>query len=96
MGNLTVHAENYEYVYDPFGRLRKVKNMSTEALVAEYTYSGLGHRIGWHYDVDAGVPDRLAGSASHLRTRSSSYCKVNPRLPVDRCGLKGFAAPWAR
>ena len=21
--------------------------------MAEYTYSGLGHRIGWHYDVDA-------------------------------------------
>ena len=20
--------------------------------MAEYTYSGLGHRIGWHYDTD--------------------------------------------
>ncbi|MEE8153797.1 MAG: hypothetical protein V3T53_02430 [Phycisphaerales bacterium] len=53
VGNLTDDAENYEYEYDPFGRMRKVKNTSTQALVAEYTYSGLGHRIGWHYDVDA-------------------------------------------
>lgn len=53
VGNLTDDAENYEYVYDPFGRLRTVKNTSTQAPVAEYTYGGLGHRIGWHYDVDA-------------------------------------------
>ena len=30
-----------------------MKNTSTQALVAEYTSNGLGHRIGWHYDVDA-------------------------------------------
>ncbi|MEE9130850.1 MAG: RHS repeat-associated core domain-containing protein [Phycisphaerales bacterium] len=53
VGNLTDDAENYEYEYDPFGRLRKVKKTSDQTLVAEYTYSGLGHRIGWHYDVDS-------------------------------------------
>ena len=50
-GNLTDDVENYEYEYDAFGRLRKVKNQS-QALVAEYTYNGLGYRIGWHYDVN--------------------------------------------
>ena len=53
LGNLTDDGEHWEYVYDPFGRLRKVKKTSDQALVVEYTYSGLGHRIGWHYDVDA-------------------------------------------
>ncbi len=54
MGNLTDDAENYEYEYDAFGRLRKIRNQNpVPTLVAEYTYSGLGHRIGWHYDVDA-------------------------------------------
>jgi RHS repeat-associated protein len=52
-GNLTDDGEHYTYEYDAFGRLRKVKNRSTTALVSEYRYNGLGHRIGWHYDVDA-------------------------------------------
>ncbi|MCH8151435.1 MAG: RHS repeat-associated core domain-containing protein [Planctomycetes bacterium] len=52
LGNLTDDGEHWEYVYDPFGRLRQVKKTSDQALVVEYTYSGLGHRIGWHYDVD--------------------------------------------
>ncbi len=54
VGNLADDGEYYTYVYDPFGRLRKVKTRdATPRLVAEYTYSGLNHRIGWHYDVDA-------------------------------------------
>lgn len=60
MGNLTDDGEDYEYVYDVWGRLRKVKDQSS-TLVAEYTYNGLGHRIGWHYDVTddgtTGLPD---------------------------------------
>ncbi len=52
VGNLTDDGENYEYEYDPFGRLRKVTKTSDQALVAEYTYNGLGHRITWHYDTD--------------------------------------------
>ena len=53
MGNLTDDGEHYEYEYDAFGRLRKIKKTSDQALVAEYTYNGLGYRLGWHYDVDA-------------------------------------------
>ncbi len=53
LGELTDDDEFYEYKYDAFGRLIEVAKTSTEALVVEYTYNGLGHRIGWHYDVDA-------------------------------------------
>ena len=51
VGNLTDDDEEYEYVYDPFGRLREVKNQSS-ALVAEYTYNGLGFMLGVHEDTD--------------------------------------------
>jgi len=50
-GNLTDDDEDYEYVYDAWGRLRQVKNQSS-ALVAEYRYNGLGYRIAWHDDAD--------------------------------------------
>ena len=52
VGNLTDDGEHYEYEYDAFGRLRKIKKTSDQALVAEYTYNGLGYRLGLHYDVD--------------------------------------------
>ncbi|MCC7389448.1 MAG: hypothetical protein IT431_11835 [Phycisphaerales bacterium] len=52
LGNLTDDGESYRYVYDIWGRLRKVLDRS-DNLVAEYSYNGLGHRTGWHYDVDA-------------------------------------------
>lgn len=52
LGQLTDDGQSYEYEYDGFGRLRKIKNTSTQALVEEYTYNGLGHRIGWKYDTD--------------------------------------------
>ena len=51
VGNLTDDDEEYEYVYDPFGRLREVKNQSS-VLVAEYTYNGLGFMLGVHEDTD--------------------------------------------
>ncbi len=51
-GNLTDDAQSYEYVYDAFYRLRKIKNTTTQALVEELTYNGLGHLIGEHYDTD--------------------------------------------
>ena len=53
VGNLTDDGENYDYVYDAFGRLREIQDRSDSSTVAEYTYNGLGYRIGWHYDVDA-------------------------------------------
>lgn len=52
VGNLIDDGDDYEYEYDAFGRLRTLRKTSNQALVAEYTYNGLGHRIGWHYDVD--------------------------------------------
>ncbi|MCP3936341.1 MAG: hypothetical protein GY708_13325 [Actinomycetia bacterium] len=50
-GNLTDDAEEYEYVYDAFYRLREVNDQSQD-LVAEHRYNGLGHRIAEHADTD--------------------------------------------
>jgi RHS repeat-associated protein len=52
VGNLTDDDTDYEYEWDAFYRLRKVKKTSNQALVAEYRYNGLGHRIGEHADTD--------------------------------------------
>lgn len=52
LGNLTDDDQYHKYVYDAFGRLRRVLNQSSD-LVAEYRYNGLGHPISWHYDVNA-------------------------------------------
>ncbi len=49
-GNLTDDG-TYDYVYDAFGRLRQVKNQSSQ-LVEENWYNGLGYRIVVHNDVD--------------------------------------------
>ena len=51
-GNLTDDGEDYEYVYDVFGRLREVRDTSDQSLVAEYRYNGLGFRIAAHEDTD--------------------------------------------
>jgi len=51
-GNLVDHGENYKYVYDAFGRLRKILNRGNDALVAEYRYNGLGYMIAIHEDAD--------------------------------------------
>ncbi len=50
VGNLTDDGQAYEYVYDVWGRLRKVKNTSNQNLIAEYWYNGLGFRITFHAD----------------------------------------------
>jgi hypothetical protein len=50
-GDMTDDGQSYKYEYDSFLRLRKVKNQSS-ALVAEYRYNGLGHRIAVHEDTD--------------------------------------------
>ena len=52
-GAMTDDDEDYEYVYDAFGRLMEIRETGTSDLVAAYTYNGLGYRIGWHHDVDA-------------------------------------------
>jgi len=51
-GNLTDDGEDYEYGWDPFGRLRTIKRTDNQALVAEYRYNGLGYRIAVHEDTD--------------------------------------------
>jgi YD repeat-containing protein len=59
VGNLTNDGKDYKFEYDAFGRMVRVRNRSTDALVAEYTYSGLGFRTSWKYDADAsGTVDR--------------------------------------
>lgn len=42
------------------GRLRMIEYRSSSALVVEYAYNALGHRISWHYDTTrsgGGDPD---------------------------------------
>ncbi len=52
-GNLTDDARDYTYIYDAWGRLRKVTSKAGGTpLVSEYTYNGLNYRIGWHYDAN--------------------------------------------
>lgn len=51
-GDMTDDGEHYEYVYDAFGRLRKINRTDTQALVAEYHYNPLGFRRSWKYDTD--------------------------------------------
>ena len=51
VGNLIDDGEDYKYVYDPFGRLRKVKNQAN-TVVAEYRYNGLGFQISRLKDTD--------------------------------------------
>jgi YD repeat-containing protein len=38
-GNMTDDGEDYEYVWDAFGRLREVRRTDNQALVAEYKYN---------------------------------------------------------
>src|SRR5690606_19124359 len=52
VGNLIDDGKTYKYVYDPFGRMRKILLRSDDSLVVEYRYNGLGHRIASHYDVN--------------------------------------------
>jgi RHS repeat-associated protein len=67
-GDMTDDAQYYEYVYDGFGRLRKIKNTSSGALIEEFWYNGLGHRISWLYDTNgSGTVDTSTGDVKfHL------------------------------
>ena len=52
-GNLTDDKADYQYVYDAFNRLRKIKETAyPHDLVAEFRYNGLGYKIGVHEDAD--------------------------------------------
>jgi len=52
VGNLLDDGEEYEYVWDGFGRLRKILDTSDQSLIAEYTYTGLGYLTGVHENTD--------------------------------------------
>src|SRR5690606_10149073 len=52
VGNLLDDGEEYEYVWDGFGRLRKILDTSDQSLIAEYTYNGLGYLTGVHENTD--------------------------------------------
>lgn len=53
IGNLTDDGKSYKYEFDPLGRLVRVRNRSTDALVAECAYYGNGYRASEKYDTDA-------------------------------------------
>lgn len=53
VGNMTDDGKAYTLEYDAFGRLRKIRDRSSTDLIEEFTYNGLNHRVGWHYDVNA-------------------------------------------
>ncbi len=65
-GNMTDDGKDYTYKYDAFGRLKEVWTRGGGAVKkSEYTYNGLGYRIGWHYDVSrsgGGAPDGVVDS----------------------------------
>jgi RHS repeat-associated protein len=56
VGNMTDDGENYEYVWDVFGRLRAVYVRATSPaksqLVSAYRYNGLGYLVARHQDTD--------------------------------------------
>lgn len=50
-GEMTDDGKNFKYIYDAFGRLKKVTDRAGSPVTkAEYKYNGLNQRIGWHYD----------------------------------------------
>lgn len=104
-GNLTDDGQNYKYVYDAFYRLRKITDRSSN-LVEEFTYNGLGHQIGHHYDNDraahTGVPDGTVDSNDHwyytaydelwrpLATYRDSDTTPKELFVVQNAGLDGL------
>ena len=52
VGNLTDDGDSFEFVWDAFGRLRKLKNQSGD-VISEYKYNGLNHRIYAIHDTDS-------------------------------------------
>ena len=69
-GNLTSDGEKFTYVFNPFGQLVAIKDHSKGSLLAEFTYSGLGHRISERTDtsdaVDSGKPDGLVDGSDRV------------------------------
>ncbi|MBK6940452.1 MAG: hypothetical protein IPH13_09665 [Planctomycetes bacterium] len=57
-GNITDNDEDSEFEYDVLGRLCRVRDTSSHALIAEYYYDGLGQMVMRHEDLNlSGVAD---------------------------------------
>ena len=87
--NLTDDDLNYEYEYDPFGRLRKVKKTGgTNDLVAEYRYNGLNQRITTHSDTeidgDVDVNDTVSHFAYDARWRMAARYEDPNTSPTEQ------------
>jgi hypothetical protein len=89
-GNLTDDGESYTYEWDAFYRLRKFKNRSNAALVAEYTYNGLGFRLGVHQDTDNDVDVDASDKCKRLANPSDAQWvgpgHSAPEVPGDDRG----------
>ncbi|MCH8825283.1 MAG: hypothetical protein IH984_17440 [Planctomycetes bacterium] len=91
LGELTDDGENYEYKYDAFGRLIEVANTTTQALVTEYRYNGLGHRIAWHYDVDAdGTVEDTSDDPEYFFAYNESWQQVATYRAADTSPKEQF------
>jgi RHS repeat-associated protein len=98
-GNLTDDGENYEYEWDAFYRLRKVKKTTDQSLVAEHKYNGLGYRISVHEDSDADndvdAIDKWFHSAFDERWRIVGTFRESDSNPKEQfvnhnAGLNGY------
>ena len=74
-GHLTDDEQAYQYEYDAYGRLRKVRNQDTPTpqLVAEYRYNGLGFMIAVHEDNDAPLGTLDADDEWFYRVHDESW-----------------------
>ncbi|MGP1345533.1 MAG: RHS repeat-associated core domain-containing protein [Phycisphaerales bacterium] len=105
VGNLTEAGVDYEFVWSPWGKLIQILNTTTKAVVAEYRYNALGHRIihAWDPDADTDL-DRYATIFSDrwqpvavYRTTGSSPNEVMDANPKEQfiyhaAGLNGLGS----
>jgi RHS repeat-associated protein len=98
-GNLTDDGESYEYEWDAFYRLRRVKKTTDQGLVAEHKYNGLGYRISVHEDTDADgdvdANDKWFHSAYDERWRMVATYRESDSNPKEQfvnhnAGLDGY------
>jgi hypothetical protein len=81
-------GRDYEYVWGGFGRLRQVNRTTDQALVAEYRYDGLGHRLSWTCDTDEDADvdgsDQMYFFVYDLKWRPVAACLAGDDSPKER------------
>lgn len=86
-GDMTDDGEHYEYVYDAFGRLRKINRTDNQNLVTEYHYNPLGFRRSWKYDNDSDgdvdANDKTYHFASDERWRIAATFRDSDSAPKE-------------